>query len=66
MGLLGKLFGRKKFKTTDPDFGEIESFSTHGNEVGWQIDHTFLGNTPANFNGHQPPRAVDPYMDIAC
>jgi hypothetical protein len=44
MGLLGKLFGRKKFKTTDPDFGEIESFSTNGNEVGWQIDHTFLGN----------------------
>ncbi|MEM6685573.1 MAG: hypothetical protein AAF617_07220 [Bacteroidota bacterium] len=43
MGLFGKLFGRKKLKTTDADFGEIESFSTRGNDVGWQINHTFLG-----------------------
>lgn len=43
MGFFSKLFGSKKLKTTDPDFGEIESFSKRGNDVGWQINHTFLG-----------------------
>ncbi len=42
MGIFGKLFKSKKLKTTDPDFGEIESFSTRGNDVGWQINKRFL------------------------
>ncbi|MGV6832601.1 MAG: hypothetical protein ACWA5P_13695 [bacterium] len=42
MGIFGNLFGRKKLKTTDADFGEIESFSTRGNEVGWQINKRYL------------------------
>lgn len=45
MGIFGNLFGSKKLKTTDSDFGEIESFSTRGNEVGWQINKRYL-----NFN----------------
>ncbi len=43
MGFFEKLFGSKKLKTTDADFGEIESFSTRGTDVGWQINQTFLG-----------------------
>jgi len=42
MGIFGNLFGSKKLKTTDTDFGEIESFSTRGNDVGWQINKRFL------------------------
>ncbi len=42
MGIFGKLFGSKKLKTTDSDFGEIESFSTRGNDVGWQVNKRFL------------------------
>ena len=42
MGIFGNLFGSKKLKTTDSDFGEIESFSTRGNDVGWQINKRFL------------------------
>jgi hypothetical protein len=42
MGIFGKLFGSKKLKTTDCDFGEIESFSTRGNDVGWQVNKRFL------------------------
>jgi hypothetical protein len=42
MGIFGKLFGSTKLKTTDSDFGEIESFSTRGNEVGWQINKRYL------------------------
>jgi hypothetical protein len=42
MGIFGKLFGSRKLKTTDSDFGEIESFSTKGNDVGWQINKIFL------------------------
>ena len=42
MGIFGNLFGTKKLKTIDADFGEIESFSTRGNKVGWQINNNFL------------------------
>ena len=42
MGIFGNLFGSKKLKTTDSDFGEIESFSTRGNDVDWQIKKRFL------------------------
>ena len=42
MGIFGKLFGSKKLKTTDSDFGEIESFSTRGNDVGWQVNKRYL------------------------
>ena len=42
MGIFGNLFGSKKLKTTDADFGEIESFSTKGNDVGWQINRKFM------------------------
>ncbi|TXN37674.1 hypothetical protein FVB32_05140 [Flagellimonas hymeniacidonis] len=42
MGIFGNLFGSKKLKTTDSDFGEIESFSIRGNDVGWQINRKFL------------------------
>lgn len=45
MGLFGNLFGSKKLKITDADFGEIESFSKRGAEVGWKINHLFLGFT---------------------
>lgn len=38
MGILDSLFGSEKLKTTDTDFGEIESFSTNGNRVGWQVN----------------------------
>ena len=44
MGILGKLFGSKKLKMTDSDFGEIESFSTRGNDVGWQVNKRFLNS----------------------
>ncbi|WP_225037318.1 hypothetical protein [Winogradskyella sp. SM1960] len=44
MGIFGNLFGSKKLKTTDPDFGEIESFSTRGNDVGWQINKRYLNS----------------------
>ena len=42
MGIFGKLFGSKKLKTTDSDFGEIESFSIRGIDVGWQVNKRFL------------------------
>ena len=42
MGIFGNLFRSKKLKTTDSDFGEIESFSTRGNDVDWQINKRFL------------------------
>ncbi|UOX32708.1 hypothetical protein LXD69_11715 [Flavobacterium sediminilitoris] len=42
MGIFGNIFGSKKLKTTDFDFGEIESFSTRGNDVGWQINKRYL------------------------
>tara|TARA_R110002050_G_scaffold16798_1_gene50707 strand:- start:231 stop:662 length:432 start_codon:yes stop_codon:yes gene_type:complete len=44
MGIFGNLFGSKKLKTTDSDFGEIESFRTRGNEVGWQVNKRFLNS----------------------
>ncbi len=43
MGLFGKLFGKSKLKTIDSDFGAIESFSTNGEKVGWQVNRKFLG-----------------------
>ncbi len=43
MGIFGNLFGSKKLHTTDSEFGEIESFSTNGDRVGWQIELEFLG-----------------------
>ncbi len=42
MGLFEKLFGSKKLKTTDSDFGEIESFSVRGDNVGWTFKRRFL------------------------
>lgn len=42
MGILGKLFGEDKLKTIDSDFGEIESFSTNGNRIGWLINRRYL------------------------
>lgn len=42
MGIFGKLFGSKKLKSTDSDFGEIESFSTNGNRIGWQVNRKYL------------------------
>ncbi|MFT5819185.1 MAG: hypothetical protein ACI8ZM_000408 [Crocinitomix sp.] len=44
MGIFGKLFGSKKLKTTDSDFGEIESFRTKGNDVAWQVNKRFLNS----------------------
>ncbi|QRM90009.1 hypothetical protein FG167_12475 [Lacinutrix sp. WUR7] len=42
MEILGKLFGRDKLKITDTDFGEIESFSTNGNRIGWLVNRRYL------------------------
>lgn len=36
------IFGSRKLKTTDSDFGEMESCSTKENDVGWQINKRFL------------------------
>ncbi|MBJ6369805.1 hypothetical protein [Snuella sedimenti] len=44
MGIFGKLFGSKKLKTTDSVFGEIESFSIKGNDVGWQITTRYFNS----------------------
>ena len=44
MGLFRKLFGIKKLKTIDADFGEIKSFSTNGNIIGWQVNKKYLGS----------------------
>ncbi len=44
MGLFGNLFKQKRLTTTDEDFGELESFSTKGNRVGWLIELTYLGD----------------------
>ncbi|MDH7911543.1 hypothetical protein [Winogradskyella sp. SYSU M77433] len=44
MGFFGNLFGSKKLKTTDSDFGEIESFSTRGNDVGWQVNKKYFNS----------------------
>ncbi|AXG69327.1 hypothetical protein KORDIASMS9_01547 [Kordia sp. SMS9] len=43
MGFFEKLFGSKKLKTTDADFGAIESFSKRGTDIGWQVNQEFLG-----------------------
>ena len=42
MGIFGRLFGSKKLKIRDADFGEIESFYIKGNDVGWKIKKTFM------------------------
>lgn len=44
MGIFGNLFKSKKIKTTDKDFGEIKSFSTNGDRIGWQIHREFLNS----------------------
>ncbi len=44
MGIFRNLFGEKKLKITDSDFGEIESFSTKGDKVGWKINQNFLNS----------------------
>jgi predicted transcriptional regulator len=44
MGIFGKLFGSKKLKITDADFGEIESFFTKGSKVGWRVKKRFLNS----------------------
>ncbi|WP_341227513.1 hypothetical protein [uncultured Arcticibacterium sp.] len=42
MGIFGNIFGSKKLKMIDSDFGEIESFSVRGNNVGWKFKKRFL------------------------
>lgn len=42
MGIFSNLFGSKKLKMIDSDFGEIESFSKRGSEVGWQVNKRFM------------------------
>ena len=37
-----RLFGKKKYHLNDLDFGEIESFSSKGNEVGWTIKYDYI------------------------
>lgn len=44
MGIFGNLFGSKKLKTIDSNFGEIESFSKRGNDIGWQINKRYLNS----------------------
>ena len=44
MGIFGNLFKSKKLKTFDADFGDIESFSTNGNRIGWKINREFLNS----------------------
>jgi len=44
MGIFKNLFGSTKLKTNDSDFGEIESFSTKGNDVSWQLNKRFLNS----------------------
>lgn len=44
MGIFGKLFGSKKLKTIDSDFGEIESYSVRGNDVGWTFKKQFINS----------------------
>jgi len=44
MGIFGNLFGSKKLKTTDSDFGEIDSFSVRGNKVAWTFKKQFLNS----------------------
>ena len=56
MGIFENLFKRKKLKTIDKDFGEIESFSTNGNRIGWLINREFLSSNieiliEGNING---------------
>ncbi|MFT5846666.1 hypothetical protein [Psychroserpens sp.] len=54
MELLGKLFGSKQLKRTDPYFGDIESFSTKENNVDWQVNHKFLdANIKLRFTGNK-------------
>lgn len=36
------IFGSKKLKITDSDFGEIESLSVKGKDVRWQVNKRFL------------------------
>ena len=42
MGLFEKLFGSKKLKTIDQDFGAIERFNINGNRVGWKFNQKFF------------------------
>ena len=42
MGIFRRFFGSKKIKVIDSDFGEIKSFSTRGNDVGWIVNKRFL------------------------
>ena len=44
MGIFGNLFGNKKLKTIDFDFGEIESSTVRGNDVGWKFKNKFLNS----------------------
>jgi hypothetical protein len=37
------LFGSKKLKVVDPDFGEIESSSVNGARIIWTVSRQFLG-----------------------
>lgn len=43
MGLFDKLFGSKKLKVTDPDYGDIESVHIKGAHVDWLVKQAFLG-----------------------
>jgi hypothetical protein len=42
MGIFSRLFGSKKLKTIDSNFGENNSFSMIGNDVEWQVNKRFL------------------------
>ena len=44
MGIFDSLFGSKKLKTLDADFGEIKSFCTNGNRVGWQVNKKYFNS----------------------
>lgn len=38
------IFKKKKHYITDPNFGQIESFSTRGKEVGWLIKKSYINS----------------------
>ncbi len=54
MGIFEKLFGSRILKTTDTDFGEIESVSIQGNNVCWTFKKQFLNsNIEVLINGNK-------------
>ncbi|MEP0264309.1 hypothetical protein [Dokdonia sp.] len=43
MGIFNTLFGKKKLKITDPDYGDIESIHIKGTHVDWLVKQSFIG-----------------------